>query len=187
MSFGQCTAWRQLGMCYAAHGVSAHKHGVLSELGVSDLPTIGAKVPAMTGEAVENVRALQASLSHLPQVAITTQHVLHGGVYARTVTLQPGVLIVGVLVKVPTTLVINGDVSVYLGEQTVRLSGYSVIPASAHRKQAFYAHAGTTLTMILQAPGATTIESAEDIFTDEGGALVSRHPDAINEITITGE
>lgn len=153
---------------------------------MNGIATIGAKVPAMTQQAVENVRAMQSSLAHLPQVSITTGHVLHGGVYARTVTLHPGVLIIGVLVKVPTTLIINGDVSVYLGDETVRLSGYHVIPASAHRKQAFYAHTETTLTMILPTD-AETIEAAEDAFTDEGATLVSRHPDAINETIITGE
>ena len=144
------------------------------------------KVPAMSDQAVKRVYELQASLSHLPQVDISTHHVLHGGMYARTVQIRAGVMIVGVLIKVPTTIIVNGDVSVYLGDQTVRLTGYNVLPASPHRKQAFMAHEDTMLTMVF-ATNATTIEQAEDEFTDEGETLVSRHPDAINEIIITGE
>ena len=153
---------------------------------MSNLAPIKIQVPSMSKATVDRVYELQASLSHLPKIDITTHHVLHAGMYSRTVTIQPGSLIVGVLIKVPTTLVINGDVSVYLGDQTLRLTGYNVLPASAHRKQAFFAHTETSITMSF-VTDATSIEQAEDQFTDEAGALVSRHEDAINEIIITGE
>lgn len=153
---------------------------------MSSVVAVKARVPAMSDQAVQRVYALQAGLSHLPQEDIETHHVLHGGQYSRTVKIRAGVMIVGVLIKVPTTIVISGDASVYLGDQTIRLTGYNVLPASAHRKQAFVAHEDTYLTMSF-ATDAMTIEQAEDEFTDEGDTLVSRHPDAINEIIITGE
>ena len=153
---------------------------------MSKVVAMSAKVPAMTRQAVQQVRALQSILSDLPQEDISTHHLLHGGIYSRTVLVRKGVFIIGVLVKVPTTLIVNGDCTVNLGDQLVRLTGHCVIPASGHRKQAFMAHEDTYLTMSFPT-GATTIEQAEDEFTDEGATLVSRHADAINEIIITGE
>lgn len=153
---------------------------------MSKVVTMSTKVPAMTSQAVQQVQALQASLSHLPKEDISTHHVLHGGIYSRTVLVRKGVFIIGVLVKVPTTLIVNGDCTVNLGDQLVRLTGHCVIPASGYRKQAFMAHEDTYLTMSFQT-GATTIEEAENTFTDEGETLVSRHPDSINETIITGE
>lgn len=144
------------------------------------------KVPAMSQEAVGKLQAAQNALAHLPQVDISTHHVLHGGVYTRTVLVRKGVFIIGVLIKVPTTLIVNGDCTANLGDQLVRLTGHCVIPASGHRKQAFMAHEDTYLTMSF-ATKAATVEEAEDEFTDEAATLLSRHPDSLNEIIVTGE
>ncbi len=73
-----------------------------------------------------------------------------------------------------------------VGDKPMRLTGHCVIPASAHRKQAFTAHEDTYLTMSF-ATGAATVEEAEDEFTDEAALLLSRRPDSPNEVTITGE
>jgi formylmethanofuran dehydrogenase subunit D len=89
-------------------------------------------------------------------------------------------------VKIPTTLVINGDVTVYANEDEIRVTGYQFIPASAHRKQAFSTHSDTLLTMVFPT-NAATIEEAEDEFTEEAALLMSRGSDAKNFINITGE
>lgn len=153
---------------------------------MSKVVAFSAKVPAMSQEAVGKLQAAQADLSHLPQEEVATHHVMHGGMYTRTIKVAKGVFIIGVLVKVPTTLIVNGDCTVNLGDQLVRLTGHCVIPASAHRKQAFMAHEDTYLTMTF-ATTATSIEQAEDEFTDEAATLLSRHPDSPNEIIVTGE
>lgn len=153
---------------------------------MSKVVAFSAKVPAMSQEAVGKLQAAQADLSHLPQEEVATHHVLHGGMYTRTIKVAKGVFIIGVLVKVPTTLIVNGDCTVNLGDQLVRLTGHCVIPASAHRKQAFMAHEDTYLTMTF-ATTATSIEQAEDEFTDEAATLLSRHPNSPNEIIVTGE
>lgn len=145
-----------------------------------------AKVPAMSPEAVGKLQAAQANLQHLSQEEVATHHVLHGGMYTRTVLVRKGVFIIGVLIKVPTTLIVNGDCTANLGDQLVRLTGHCVIPASAHRKQAFMAHEDTYLTMSF-ATKAATVEEAENEFTDEAATLLSRHPDSPNEIVVTGE
>lgn len=153
---------------------------------MSNVVELKSRVPAMTDQAIENVRALESQLMTLPQVAIKTHHVLHGGVYSRTIMIPAGVMLTGALIKVPTTLTVSGDVTVYIGEQSVHLAGYNVIAGSANRKQAFIAHGDTMLTMAF-ATDAKTIGEAEAQFTDEADILMSRHPNAINETIITGE
>lgn len=153
---------------------------------MSNVVEFKSRVPAMTSQAIANVTVLESNLRELPQVAIATHHVLHGGMYTRTIRIPAGVMLTGALIKVATTLVVNGDVTVYLGDASVRVHGYNVLAASANRKQAFYAHADTYLTMSF-ATAAKTVEEAEAEFTDEADNLMSRQPDAINEIIITGE
>lgn len=143
-------------------------------------------LPAMTPEAIGQVKELgDASLRFLPQHALETHHLLHGGMYARTLHLPVGCLITGVLIKISTTLVVCGDVSVFTGEDTVRMQGYYVLPGSAGRSQAFLAHAPTSMTMLFPSD-ASTVEEAERQFTDDGHLLESRRSDK-NYVTITGE
>ena len=39
----------------------------------------------MAPEAIDKVRRLEANLKEMPQVAIRTEHLIHGGMYARTI------------------------------------------------------------------------------------------------------
>ena len=144
------------------------------------------RIPAMTPEAIGKVRDLEAVLQGMPQVDIPTDHVLHGGMYARTICIPAGVVLTGVLIRVPTLLVFDGDATVNAGDAPVRLTGRHVLAASAGRRQAFLAHADTTLTMVF-ASQATTVGDAEDEFTDEAHLLFSRKAGAVNRINITGE
>jgi len=144
------------------------------------------RVPAMTERAIGALQVMQDKLAGLPKAAITTHHVLHGGSYTRTIKLEAGVFIISVLIKRATTVIVSGDVTVNLGEDVVRMTGYNVLAASANRKQAFLAHEDTYITMTF-ATSAQTIEDAEREFTDEADTLVSRHPGAVNEVVITGE
>jgi len=153
---------------------------------MGDVIALKSRVPAMTHEAVAKVRQLEGVISDLPQTPVSTHHILHGGIYARTVMIPAGTVITGALVKVPTTLVVCGDCTVYIGEESVRVQGYNVFAASAGRKQAFIAHSDLFLTMSF-ATDAQTIEHAEEQFTDEAHLLVSRSADAENHILITGE
>lgn len=144
------------------------------------------RVPAMSSEAVAKVRQLETVISALPQTPISTHHILHGGIYARTVMIPAGTVITGALIKVPTTLVVCGDCTVHIGEESVRVQGYNVFAASAGRKQAFIAHTDLFLTMSFTT-AAQTVEEAEDEFTDEAHLLVSRSDAAENHVLITGE
>lgn len=153
---------------------------------MTDLVAVENRIPAMASAAISKVRALEKALSNAPQEMIDTHHVLHGGQYTRTVKLPAGVVVTGALIKVATTLVVSGDCTVFIGDQTVRLAGYNILAASAGRKQAFIAHSDTYLTMTF-ATAATTIEQAENEFTDEADLLLSRSNVGHNTITITGE
>ena len=149
-------------------------------------PAVLNKIPAMTPAALDNVRAFETRLLEMPQSIIATHHVLHAGMYARTIRIPAGTVISGVEIRVATVLVFNGHASVFIGDGTVEVCGYQVIPASAGRKQAIAAHADTDLTMFFPT-SASTVEEAEEQFTNEADRLASRHSDSINEVIITKE
>lgn len=132
-------------------------------------------LPAMTGEAIDKVRKAEASALELPQIDLPIQHNLHAGMYARTVTVPAGMVITGALIKIPTLLIVDGHCDVFTGAETVVLEGRHVIQASANRKQAFLAHTDTHLTMLFPT-SATTVEQAENEFTDEADMLQTRRP-----------
>lgn len=142
------------------------------------------KLPAMSVEAVEAVRQLGLRVSETPQIPVPTYHVLHAGLYARTIKIPAGSVLCGVLIKRATLLVAEGDATVWVGDHEARIAGYNVIPASAHRRQAYLAHSDVNLTMIFPT-SARNVEEAENEFTDEVGLLFSRHGE--NVVVITGE
>lgn len=143
-----------------------------------------APVPAMSDKAIEAAREFEALCLQQEQVPIVTDHVLHGGMYARTILIPGGTVLTGALIKLPTMLVLHGDARVFVGDGTVDLVGYNVVPASKGRKQIFLARSDTFLTMVFPTQ-AKTIEEAEEEFTDEAALLLSRHGE--NHIRITGE
>ena len=144
------------------------------------------RIGSMSIEAFDKVRALESITEAMEQADIVTWHILHGGMYTRTIEIPSGVVLTGALVKVPTVLVVNGDVSIYANDQEIRVTGHAALPASPNRKQAFVSHADTWLTMTFKTD-ARTVEEAEDEFTEEADRLMSRHEAATNHINITGE
>jgi hypothetical protein len=154
---------------------------------MAELVPAAPQIAAMSASAIDQVRRLESLAMQLPQVAIETEHVLHAGLYARTVRVPAGVVITGVLVKIATLLVIDGDVLVHVDDgPPLRLQGRHVLPARAGRKQAFFAQADTHITMIF-ASDAATVAEAEQEFTDEADSLVSRRDAGSNRIVNTGE
>lgn len=143
-------------------------------------------IPPMTDMEIDKVRKFEEFALHLPQTGIDTSHILHGGVYARTIMLPAGIVITGAYIKIPTMLIVQGNVIVHIGDKAVELHGYNVLPASANRKQAFIAREDAYLTMIF-ATDAKNIIEAEDQFTDEAHMLISRKDMALNHVTVTGE
>ena len=150
---------------------------------MSDI-ALGPALPAMSDDALAKVRTLETALLAAPQTDLSTDHLLHAGMYARTICIPAGTALTGALIKRATVLIVNGHATVYTGDGTLELAGHHVLPASAGRKQAFIAHADTWLTMIFPTQ-AVTVEEAEAEFTDEADRLLSRA--GVNTIRITGE
>lgn len=144
-------------------------------------------IQPMTEDAIARVSKLEQKILGLPQVQIYTHHVLHAGMYARTITIPAGVVLTGALIKRPSLLVVSGDVLVSRGDDDgLRITGTAVLPASAGRKQAFVTYAETTVTMSFPT-SAKTVEEAEAEFTDDTDMLMSRKDPELNSIIITGE
>lgn len=129
-------------------------------------------ISAMRPETIDKVRALETANAELPQVDIETVHTFHAGVYARTIRIPAGVLLTGALIKIPTLVIVSGNVIIYTDEGSKRLDGYNVFQAEAGRKQAFLAESDTFITMSF-ATSAETVEEAEEEFTDETDLLMT--------------
>jgi hypothetical protein len=153
---------------------------------MTDLALADVGIPAMSLVAIEKVRRLERLAREMPQVPVETRHVIHAGLYARTLLVPAGVMITGALIKIATLLIVQGDVIVYVDGAPIHLRGHAVLPASAGRKQAFVAQADTHLTMIFPTR-AKTVEEAEREFTDETHLLASHCDAASNHFMITGE
>jgi len=148
------------------------------------MPTGGA-LPASTEDGLALVREIEERVLSGDQVELRTQHVLHAGLYARTICVPAACVLTGALIKIPTLLIVSGRASVLMGDgEEVVIEGYNVLAASAGRKQAFIAHDDTYVTMVF-ATTARTVEEAEREFTDEWELLLSHHND--NDVLITGE
>ena len=104
----------------------------------------------------------------------------------RTITMPANTLLAGAFVKIPTTLIVSGCVTIYMDGDAVDFVGYNVLPASGGRKQAVLAHTVADLTMLFPT-SATTVAEAEAEFTDELELLVSRKDEDNNVTFITGE
>ena len=152
---------------------------------MSLLATPLAALPATTPELLERLDALQAALVGNEPLDVRTDHVIHAGMYARTITAPRDMVLVGVLIKRPTLVILTGSVAVLAGDGWQELAGYNVIPASAGRKQVYVTRSTVTITMLFPTQ-ARTVEEAEAEFTDETAVLLSRRQDA-NTVVITGE
>lgn len=153
---------------------------------MSDLVVADSRIPAMTDRAIDMVRELERLVVTMPQTEVETHHVIHGGMYARTILVPANAVLTGALINVPTMLIINGSVRVTIGDEAVDLHGHHVLAASAKRKQAFLAIEDTWLTMLF-ATDAQSVAKAEQEFTDDADLLMSRRPAAKNITIITGE
>lgn len=146
--------------------------------------SIGAyELGVMSSKMTDAVRQLEQEILNSPQTEIVTQHVLHAGMYARTIMIPSGVVLTGALIKIPTLLIVNGDVMIYRDDGPVRISGHNVMLGAAGRKQAFVAVSDTYLTMIFPTD-AKTVSTAEAEFTDDYARLMSRADGAANHIVM---
>jgi hypothetical protein len=161
--------------------MSQDEQRVLLERGMSITPVL----PTPAEAILRGIYVVQNAILQVPQVDVITEHIIHGGMYVRTIRLDAGIVLVGALIKVPTMLIVSGRTQVFTGEGWIELEGYHVIPARAGRKQIFVTREPTIITMSFRTD-AKTVEQAEQEFTDEHDALMSRTSDR-DTVTITGE
>lgn len=151
----------------------------MSELALSEK-----HISTMSEEAIRKVRQLESLILSVPQVKIATHHLIHAGMYSRTIMVPAGVAITGSLMKIATILILSGDFILFAGDEAIELNGYNWLAGSPYRKQAGVAKTDTWVTMLFPTK-ARTVEEAEEEFTDEASILFSRYEDAENHVTIT--
>ncbi len=128
-------------------------------------------------KAVENC-------SEKEQIYTDTHHTLHGGVYSRTVFVKKGSLFTTALVKKPTTLILNGNINIFVGGKVVHLKGHRVIMGLVNRKSVIYAVEDSYGTLAY-ATEAKTVEEAERELTDD--LLNSSLANSENKVLITDQ
>ena len=136
---------------------------------------------SMEKEEISKAYEIENYVLSLPQIKISTHHTLHGGMYTRTFLIPAGVLVTGALIKIPTILIISGEMLLYGLNEPRHLVGYHVLYGQANRKQVGYAIKDTFASMIFPTK-ANTVKEAEEEFTDEAEFLFSRNENAINFI-----
>lgn len=144
---------------------------------------------AASADTIAKLTRVQDALLKTPQIEVHTEHIIHGGIYTRTIRMKPGTYVMGAHYKVSTTVVLSGTLYAYVGDGWKRFEGYNVIPASKGRKQLFATPPENTedaaITMSFRTD-AKTVEDAENEMTDEAELLMSRKSDG-DSVVITGE
>jgi hypothetical protein len=140
---------------------------------MKDLAKTQCRFPAMSEADIAKVQRLYEASVSLEQAPHELSHLIHAGMYARTMILRAGNFLVGALVQVKTIVIFFGDAMVFTGNSTVRLQGYHVIAAEAMRQQVFIANTDCHITAIF-ATDAQTVKDAEDEATSEPHLLLSR-------------
>ena len=142
-------------------------------------------LPPTPPGVVEKLEQIERQLMGNEPADVPTDHLIHAGMYVRTILIpKEGLVVTGALVKRATVVILTGSVGVMVGEEWIRFDGYHVLPASAGRKQAFRSFSPVIITMMFPT-AAKTVEEAEAEFTDDCDRLLSRRQDA-NSIRITG-
>lgn len=144
---------------------------------------------ATSEDTIGKLMRVQQALMQTPQIEVHTEHVIHGGIYTRTIRMKPGTYVMGAHYKVPSTVVLCGTLYAYSGDKWKRFDGVNVLTGSKGRKQLFATpyenEADAVITMSFRTD-AKTVEQAENEMTDEAELLMSRHSDG-DSVVITEE
>ena len=135
------------------------------------IPVLPPTAPEIVEKLCEMQQVEMANGDHVP---IYTEHLIHAGMYSRTITMPPGVKVTGCLMKVETHVTVVGSVLVSIGKEWQKIDGYAVLPGSAGRKQIFISGKSPVLITMCFPTSVRTIQEAEAEMTDEAGILLSR-------------
>jgi hypothetical protein len=153
---------------------------------VKDVVHVYTRIPPATTHAIEKVKELTEIVKQLPQVAFITEHLLHAGMYTRTVRLPPRTICTAVLITPATVLITLGDLDVWSNEELTHVRGYNVIPGGAGRKIAFVTYSEVCMSMLFPCT-AKTVDEAQRQFTNEHELLPPLSDVEKHRTLITGE
>lgn len=119
------------------------------------------------------VLAFEQMLLQEQQVHFNAEHLIHGGMYARTVLIPAGVAATGAELNVDTISILFGDITVSTDDGVQRLTGWHVLPASSGTKRVGVVHADTYWTTVMINP-ASTVPEAEEFMTDDHQRLLTK-------------
>lgn len=153
---------------------------------MSELTPLYTRMRPSSPAAIDKVTRFADALKELPQTPFVTEHMLHAGMYTRTVRLPGYTACAAVLIKVPTVLIIHGPAHIYADDEVIEVQGYSVLPGSAGRKIAFVTFGDVALSMMFPTD-AKTVDEAQRQFTDEHALLVPLDKADEHVVLITGE
>jgi len=153
---------------------------------VPDIVPLHTRLAPSSSTAIAKVRKLTEVLQQLPQTPFVTEHMLHAGLYTRTVRLPADTVATAVLIQVPTVLIVAGDARLFNDDDVIECSGFSVLPGSAGRKVALTTSTDVVFSMIFPTK-AKTVDEAQKEFTPEHELLVPLSRVDEHLILITGE
>lgn len=120
----------------------------------------------------DKVLAFEQMLLQEQQVHFPAEHLIHGGMYARTVLIPAGIAATGAELNVDTISILFGDITVSTDDGVQRLTGWHVLPASSGTKRVGVVHADTYWTTVMVNP-ASTVPEAEALMTDDHQRLLT--------------
>jgi hypothetical protein len=151
-----------------------------------ELASASVGLMAATADTLVRFEATRQFMDSCGQIPVATEHILHGGMYARTIRMKLEDVILGSLIKLPTMVIVNGPVSVFAGGRWVDYESYNVLPGSAGRKSLFLARGHVDLTMIFPTVALTVEDAEEEVFA-EVELLTSRREGSEETVLITGQ
>ena len=110
---------------------------------------------------VEPVERLRVAVGKLPQIDAQTQHTIAGGMYARTIIIPKGSVIVGLEHLKDHINVMAGDITVTTAGGVKRLTGYLVMDCKAGHARSGFAHSDTYWTTMVRTD-ETELEAIEN-------------------------
>ncbi len=131
--------------------------------------------PSGPAEYRAHVERLERMALAMPQVAIHTEHVISGGMYARTITIPADTVLTGAAHKTDHLCVSMGDIEVLTDDGPKRLTGLHVLATKAGVKRAGYTHGPTRWTTICRTD-RTDVQDAEDELVERPETLQTRNP-----------
>lgn len=152
----------------------------------NNLINLNKTLPVMQNKQLNLAKSAENHIrDNLNRVKCVTQHTIHDGIYSRTLFMPKGSVVAGVVIQLPTTLILSGKMLVYVGDDIIKVDGYQVIPTMGNRKQVVKAVEDSYATLLFKTD-AKTVEEAEIEMTYEYENLQSRCNDSLNIVTITG-